>query len=453
MARPSKQPPKYRLKLNHGYELACVTLHDAATRRRRDVYLGRYGTPESRQAYHRTVAEWEARGRRLDPGRASQNRIDERLTVTELCAAFLRWFQGEGYSASHVAVARSAIRALRTLYGATAAEEFGPRALAAVRQQMLAGDARLRLKQKQPSVAQRMARLIVRIFRWGAGMELVAAATADALDKLPPLRLAGLKRSRVKPVPEAYVEATKPYAAPQVRAMIELQALTGMRPGEVVLMRSADVDTRGKVWIYRPQHHKTAHLDLTREICLGPRAQDVLRPWLRPNIQEYLFRPHEVVDRLRRERAAQRSTPAGRGNERGNERGAAPRRQPGERYTASSYRKAVQSACDAADRQARGNLGQFACPRCAETFMRHASWRRHCREQHEMLDLPRVEAAERIIHRWHPNQLRHNWGTAVRARFGAEGAQVALGHESIDTTLIYAERDLEFAQRIALQMG
>ena len=32
-----------------------------------------------------------------------------------------------------------------------------------------------------------------------------------------------------------------------------------------------------------------------------------------------------------------------------------------------------------------------------------------------------------VLPHWHPNQLRHTHGTAVRGRFGLEAAQVALG--------------------------
>ena len=47
----------------------------------------------------------------------------------------------------------------------------------------------------------------------------------------------------VKPVPEAFVEAVRPHVAAQIWAMIELQRLTGMRSGEVAIMRSCDLDT------------------------------------------------------------------------------------------------------------------------------------------------------------------------------------------------------------------
>ena len=55
-------------------------------------------------------------------------------------------------------------------------------------------------------------------------------------------------------------------------ALVQLE--TGMRPGEMVSMRTIDLDTTGKVWLYRPAQHKTAHHGHGRIIPIGPRARD-----------------------------------------------------------------------------------------------------------------------------------------------------------------------------------
>ena len=49
----------------------------------------------------------------------------------------------------------------------------------------------------------------------------------------------------VKPVADRDVDAILPFLSPQTRAMVEVQRLTGMRPGEVVLMRGCDIDSVG----------------------------------------------------------------------------------------------------------------------------------------------------------------------------------------------------------------
>jgi integrase len=57
------------------------------------------------------------------------------------------------------------------------------------------------------------------------------------------------------------------------------------------------------------------------------------------------------------------------------------------------------------------------------------------------------------IPRWHPNQLRHTFGTEARKRFGLEAAQVLLGHTKANVTEVYAERDMGLAAKVAEQMG
>ncbi len=58
-----RKVPTYRQR--KGYDQALVTLHDARTKQRRDYWLGPLGSAESRERYHRVIAEWEANARRF----------------------------------------------------------------------------------------------------------------------------------------------------------------------------------------------------------------------------------------------------------------------------------------------------------------------------------------------------------------------------------------------------
>ena len=59
------------------------------------------------------------------------------------------------------------------------------------------------------------------------------------------------------------------------------------------------------------------------------------------------------------------------------------------------------------------------------------------------------KAAKRAnLPHWHPNQLRHSFATRFRLHCGIESVSTLLGHSSISTTQLYAERDLESAKRI-----
>ena len=70
----------------------------------------------------------------------------------------------------------------------------------------------------------------------------------DALQAVAGLargRSAARESERVRPVPQAFVDAVKPFVSSQVWTMIELQRFTGMRPGEVTAMRTTDLDIGG----------------------------------------------------------------------------------------------------------------------------------------------------------------------------------------------------------------
>jgi hypothetical protein len=220
--------PSYRRHTQSGQ--AIVTLTDGLGARR-DVLLGKYGTSASRHAYGRVISEWEARGRTMPVADVGAD-----LTVSELILRFWRWAQQhyrhpDGEPTSEVSDFRLSLRPLRELYGLTPANSFGPLALRAVQQRMVdSGLCR--------NVVNARCRRIVRVFKWGTSMELVPPSVHHAL-----VTVGGLKRGRtaaretepVKPVSVAFVEAVLPHVLPPVRAMIELQRLTGMRPGEVCI--------------------------------------------------------------------------------------------------------------------------------------------------------------------------------------------------------------------------
>ncbi len=57
------------------------------------------------------------------------------------------------------------------------------------------------------------------------------------------------------------------------------------------------------------------------------------------------------------------------------------------------------------------------------------------------------------IPRFGPNRLRHSAATSIRKQFGAEAAQVILGHAHIRTTEIYAEVNTERGREVAACVG
>lgn len=402
---PSKNStPSYRLHKPTGQ--AVVRLNG------RDFYLGRHGTPESRAEYDRLISEWLSSGRRfLPPGDAAGND----LTVAELALAFLAWADGyyrkAGRPTGETVIYRAAIKPLRELYGHTLARDFGPKALKAVRARMIeAGLCRQEINRRVGKLR--------RVFRWGVAEEIVPPSVAHALAAVDPLskgRTAAREAKPIRPVPDEHVDAVLPFLSRQVRTMVELQRLTGMRPGEVIAMTTADVDTTGPHWVYRPRSHKTEHHHRDRAIILGPRARRILGEWFRPDSPDLpLFSPADAEgERRAAQRAARKSAvqPSQKGRSKAN-----PKKRPGQRYTADSYRKAILYGIQRANREA-GRSGADAVPD------------------------------------WHPNQLRHSAATRFRAEFGLDVARAVLGHASLAMADHYAELDLEKAATAVNRIG
>lgn len=386
----------------------------------RMVYLGEYGSPASRAEYDRIVAEWLVAGRKLATAPSAD------LTVTELLAGYWTWAEGyyvkNGHPSSEQHNIRSALAPLRRLYGHAPVSTFGPTALKALRE-VLIQDALCR-----KTVNGRI-EIIRRAFKWGVENELVPPSVLHGLQAV-----AGLKRGRsearetapVKPVPDAFVDAIKPHVSRPVWAMIELQRLTGMRSGEVAILRACDVDMSGSLWIYRPACHKTEHHDRERVVTLGPQAQAIVRSFLKPETHAYLFSPIDAERERRADMHARRKTPLSYGNRPGTNRKRRPEWTPGEHYTTASYMRAVTRGCELADRAAKAQA---------------------------LAEGRQVQPGERIIPHWHPHQLRHNYATNIRRQYGIEAARVMLGHATTTMTEIYAERDSGVAAEVAAKYG
>jgi hypothetical protein len=77
----------------------------------------------------------------------------------------------------------------------------------------------------------------------------------QALKTVPGLRKRrseARETSKVKPVPESMIEAIEPFVPPQIWAVVGLKRLSGMRRGEVRIMRGCDLDMRGDAWSWCP---------------------------------------------------------------------------------------------------------------------------------------------------------------------------------------------------------
>lgn len=378
----------------------------------KDHYLGEYGSQESKDRYDRIVAEWFAK-----QGDTSAFR----LTVDDVCLLFQEWasqhYRKNGEPTSEAYNIRLALRYVVAEAGTMRAQEFGPKTLKAVRQTMIdAGCVRTSIN--------RMVARIRRMFRWSVAEELIPVTVYQALCTVAGLeagRSRAIESEPVKPVAQDIVDAIKPFVSRQVWAMIQLQILTGARPGEVVSMRGADLTMSGKVWEYSPASHKTEHHGRERIIFLGPQAQKIVRQFLKPDLSSHLFSPADAKAEHFAVLRTKRKTPL-TPSQRNRTPKAQPAKIPGGCYTVTSYGRAIRNACRKADRQARR-------------------------------DQPKVSTDRVLVPDWHPHQLRHSAATELRRQFGIESARVILGHSSAVTTELYAEADRKKAKEIIGRVG
>ncbi|HEY3789888.1 MAG TPA: tyrosine-type recombinase/integrase [Urbifossiella sp.] len=393
MARPKNISPTYR---RHRDAARCWA-------NGRWIELGKWNSPESKAEFARIVAELAA-----SPATHITTHAGS-ITVNQVLAAF--WQHAEQHyrhadktPTSEVKEVRLTLAPVRRLYGHTPAAEFGPRSLAAVRETMVkAGWCR--------TLINRRVERIRRAFRWAVSQELVPPMVYQGLKALP-----GLQRGRteareaepVKPVDPAIVEATLPHLGRHLRAMVELQRLTGMRPGEICSMKLVEIDRSAEVWVYRPGHHKTIHRGMTRTIMIGPKGRKVIEDFIAGGTvcdpSGPLFSPMRAREERfaeMRENRKSRVPPSQR-----DRRKKEPKLLPAAEYTPGTYAHAV-----------------------------------------------RVAAKKANVAHWHPNQLRHLYASEVRKAHGLEAAQVLLGHASAQISQLYAERDMTLAAAVAAKIG
>jgi integrase len=449
----SPRVPGYR---QHSSGQARVTLDG------KDFLLGPYGSEESKEAYRRTIAEWAERKGQFAPKADAPP-----LSVNELLLAYYKhatvyYGWDNDPDRGDAACLRDALRVVKDLYGSTPAKDFGPLALKACRRQMIE-------KSWSRTYINAQTDRVRRVFRWGVEEELVPSSVYEGLRAV-----AGLRRGKsgevretkkVKPVDTAHVEAAWPHMAPPVAGMVRLQQLTGCRPAEACLVRLADID-RGNpgCWVYRPACHKTEHHGHARLIFIGPRAQQIILdfvrircplcgvegrpprigcrdgalcgpcadrmddagvcgPWPRVEVQPadgYLFSPMEAeAERSEKRRQARKSpmTPS----QAARKAKAGRRREPGELYDTYSYRRAIAYACRKADRAAHE---------------KDAS----------------IPADVVLVPEWSPNRLRHNRATELRP-YGLDMAKTVLGHARVESTQVYAEKDIAAAMELVARIG
>jgi integrase len=408
-------PPRLRRSGNRLYWRS--RWYDDA-KQRHDKVFGESPQMTERQAlaaYKTWLQAWHRHERIRNPHAAPHT-----YTAQELARDYLEYakatFRKGGEITSHVYLIATAMNAIAEAFGDRPASSIEAHELANLRDAMVHAEAEDGTK-RTLSVKTINGRLtaIKSAYQWARERGMVtreAALDLATVKRLQPGRSPAVDPKEIQPIDEHWVSVTKDRSPAVLQAMIDLQWLTGMRPGEVCMMRGSDIDTSGDVWLYIPQSHKTEHKGKSRVIPLGPRAQEIVARHLKADTSAYLFSPADAAAEMLAQRRAKRKTPMYPSHQAHRTYRVPPAVR--DHYTTDSYRRAIEYAC----RRARAASSDNA-------------------------ELPD----------WNPNQLRHAYATRVRRQFGLEAAADGLGHAAPDVTTVYAQRSLERAKEIAAKVG
>jgi len=381
MPKLKYQPPRY-CKLKIRKKVYAVVYHQGKT-----VYLGAYGSPESRVAYTRFVAETK------NDAVLKLPENNGTVTVADLVTSFLEHVEGTT-TKQNFGQYRLAIKALLKLYGdGTLVNDFTPRCLKLFRQELINSKRLCRKMVNNHTVR------IVTVFTWGVQEELVKPQTDTALKavkSLPEGYPGTFDHPEREDVPDEVVIRTLPFLPPTIRVMVKIQRLTGMRPCEVFNMKVGEIDckTDPELWLYRLPTHKTQKKTKRKKIVpLSKIEQELIAPYLEnKKPDDAVFSPHEA--------RAELIAIKGRTN-----------LKPRDFFDKDIYRRAVMNAID------KGN---------------------------------RTLPKDNQIPHWTPYQLRHSASSAMEIEEdGIDKAQALLGHSSPKMTAKYNHRQIEKMKEMA----
>ena len=259
-------------------------------------------------------------------------------TVVESVAAYLTHHE-KNMGRFAMETAEIALRPVVALYRREPAKSIGPLRLQEVRDHLVK-------KGRTRTGVNNQINRIKRAWKWFVSMEMVPPSLMEGHRAVGALRMGHTTAPESKGKPQVRVEDAENIALlanPTIAAMIRLQVLTGLRPAEVCAMTLEQIDQSDpECWFYRPLKYKTAWMGKRRAIPLGPRCQEIIRPFLKPEQpQDAVFSPIDAMEAHQDQRRIDAKQPS-----RYDRKVDDPKWQPGQFYCVASYRRAIARICD-----------------------------------------------------------------------------------------------------------
>jgi integrase len=380
--------------------------------RRRDYYLGKFGSEESQLAYQKLVADWIQRGRELpEPTTRLPAAILVRLRElvdTYVAHAKSYYRNADGELSGEAASIERACKFLKDRFGDLDPVQFTPNRLRELRDGLIQFRYGEKTDKKTGALIEGSGKLlsrkyingvvarIKRMFKWAESRELVPAATYHRLATVEQLQAGrcGVREAPgLGPVSKKDVDATVKLLTPQIGALVRFAWLTGCRMGEAVQLCTRSIDMGGALWLFRPEQHKNRHREKPRVIYIGEEAQEVLRPFVQLDPDRRWFRPCDTMDALNLERRRNRQTRRWPSHMAAQEakRKTDPKWVPGQEYSTLEVARSIRRACE------RGKIAV-----------------------------------------WSPHRLRHSALSRIRKELGIETAAAVAGHSTLSITERYS---------------
>lgn len=238
-------------------------------------------------------------------------------TLARALADFRLWALTHYTDSRAIARFDAVIAAAIAEHGETPADQFDGQGVE---------DIRNALTNRKPELARGYINCLIRAlktaFAWMKRRKIVCANTLAEVRQVRALMAGegGRETTPIPPVEDWVIEATRRECSRTIRAMIDLQRATGMRPGELCRMRRCDLTTLPSevlpipgqrrtikameaegvpIWWYVPARHKNLHRGKMRIVPIGPDGQQILKPFLDRAHDNYIFRPADDLSLAR----------------------------------------------------------------------------------------------------------------------------------------------------------
>lgn len=239
------------------------------------VYFGKFGTPEAEAAYK----EWLVKVLAFKP-----SDLGIQQSLASVCIEYVEWCRVQS-QATYRANRKACEFLLRQYIHLSASAYTAPVVLQWL-ETMDGGSYETKkgkVKYHTRTYLNKLLHHLKRLAKWGEARGYFPAGTHASISTVDPLKK-GKSKSReapkVKPIAWDIVSQTLPELSETVAAMVKVQYLSGMRPGEIRKMRRGEIDDSRDIWLYVPLQHKTTHHGAELIKAIPKPAQDILRPFL-----------------------------------------------------------------------------------------------------------------------------------------------------------------------------